>query len=415
MTVAAWKKQIRTRLAGSHARRKMLVLSFSTSIFSIVLGGAEVLLPLWATKVLGWDASRWAALRSVRFMAVTVGVILLGALSDRFGQKRIARFCTVAMIIALSLAGICGSAGLWILIPLYGLAVSTVFVNLNTLVQEVSSRRQGLANVIYRSAGMAMGIVAPILATSLAGWWNSYPAAMAFLASGLLLLIPLLRPDGDETTVKPLGDIRREIAMLWTTYRVALGQKHLMRYIVFSLLWLNLTASVGAFAAIRFTQDLRFTDQQFGWISSAAGILTLAVVALSALFMDRIPLRVIHVISGSSVGLGCLLMGINDTRLPAVAGFLLYSSSVNLLLGPLSMWVSRAAGEASRTSAFSVHKVAAALILSVTMVVVGVLERLFGMRLVLLVGGILASISSFGFLLLEEPPRMRDRPAAGER
>jgi predicted MFS family arabinose efflux permease len=381
------------------------VLAAAAALLSLANGGMEVILPLWVTKTLHWTPTRWALLRSTRFFAVTFGVIILGALSDRFGQIRVTRYCTLGMAACMILLAVSGASGLWVLVPLYGIMASTIYVNLNAWVQDISTRRQGTANAIYRGFGTAAGIVAPLLATSLAAWWGRYPLVIASLAGILLFKFMVLQSSTGEDDPAPLRSWREELSQLWNTYRVALRERHLMRYIHFSLVWLNLTAAAGAFMAIRFTQELHFSDRQFGLLCSSAGVLNLSLMALSIFFMDRLSLRVVHTVMGGLAGLGCMLMGVGDVPAVGVAGLLLYSAMITLFLSPMSIWISRAAGPASRTSAFSVHKIATAFYVSVAMFVVGLLEGRFGMRLVLLGSGILALVSSVGFLCLSEPPR----------
>lgn len=417
-TLSASVDRLRSPFIRTPARRNMTVLAVSAALLGLANGGLDIILPLWVTKTLHWAPTDWAMLRSARFSAVTIGVVVLGAFSDRFGQLRLTRWCSFGMGCAMALSAVCGAAALWILVPLYGILASTVFVNLNSLVQEVSTRRQGTANAIYRGFGTAAGVAAPFLVTTLAACWGQYPLVMGVLAVILFVKVMVLRFPSAESAPAPLRPLREEVRALWNSYRLALREKHLMRYIHFSLIWLNLTAAVGAFMAIRFTQELHFSDRQFGLLCSVSGVVNLSVMALSVLFMDRLPLRTVHVLIGALAGTGCLLMGANDVPVLSVTGLLLYSAMATLFLSPSSIWVSRAAGSATRTAAFSVHKVATAFYLSTAMALVGVLEQWVGMRRCLLWSGALALTGSLGFLLLREPPGPDEsdrRPiAAGE-
>ena len=64
---------------------------------------------------------------------------------------------------AMVVLGVGGGPALWLLMPVIGALVSTCYVNLNTLTQMVSARRQGLANSIYRSIGAGAGVAAPLI------------------------------------------------------------------------------------------------------------------------------------------------------------------------------------------------------------------------------------------------------------
>lgn len=391
-------------LLATQARRRMGVVAGTALLFSLFNSGIDTILPLWATKALGFADYQWAQLRSLRFAGVLVGVILLGALSDRFGQRllgALSMFCGAVLFLVMSVGG---KAGIWIAMPILGALVSTAFVNLNTLTQQVSDARQGVANTIYRSIGAAAGIVAPVLATTLAVLWHGYPpvmrvSAVLLVGAGLLLL----RYPG-EVTPPPLANMRQEILRLIHGYRIAVAQGELMSFIVISLIWGNVLAGVGAFAAIWFTQDLHMSDQQFGLLCSLAGITAFIFTALAGLYLDRISLRKLHL--GVAVLSGCcsLLMGVGYSPLLSAIGFIGFAPLTGMLAGPTSMWVSRAAGAGTQTAAFSVQKITSALAVAVAMVILGWLEALVGIRAIFLYGGVLGVLSGFGFLLLREPP-----------
>ena len=67
------------------------------------------------------------------------------------------------------------------------------------------------------------------------------------------------------------------------------------------------------------------------------------------------------------------------------------------------MWISRAAGEAGQTAAFSVQKVIAALYVAIGMAVWGLLERWFSVRGLFLLAGLLGQPFALAILRLTEP------------
>lgn len=383
-------------------------MAVSAFLFSFCYTAGDVILPLWATRDLGLSAADWANLRSLRFAGVLVGVVFLGALSDRFGQRRSAVWTLLASGVAMALFWLNSSFILWALMPVFGAVVSTVFVNANTLTQLVTTTRQGVANTVYRSVGAASGILAPVAATWLAVAWGGYPpvflllGALLAVAAWALLAYPLDEP------LTPLEHPWREVRRLWQGYAGALREKPLMRFIQVSQFFYNSIACVGVFVAIRLTRELGMSDRAFGVLGTAGGVITFVLVAAAGWHLDRISLRRLHVVGGVVAACGALLMGLSDSLALTCVGALIAMPVTTLLIAPSSMWVSRAAGRATPVAAFAVHKVMSALCVSLAMVLFGLLENWLGMRTVLLIGGTASLVSAFGFLLLPEPP-----PASG--
>ncbi len=397
------------------ARQRLLVVALTGLLLSFVYVAADVILPLWVTHDLGLTASDWARLRSLRFAGVLVGVVVLGALSDRCGQRRLGALSLLgAGLVTLSFVG-GTSAGVWYGMPILGALVSTVMVNLNTMTQAVSAARQGVANTIYRAVGAAAGIAAPLAATALALAWGGYDWVFVLLGVLLLLAAVVLACYPEETqTAAPIGSLRLECRNLWQGYALALRQREMMRFIHVSQLCTNLAAGVSAFAAIRFTHELGLSDQAFGALGTAAGVFSFVLIASGAWYLDRVSLRRLQALLGLGAGVGACLLGAGDNLVVSCAGFLLAVPVGALAIAPSSMWVSRTAGAATQVSAFSVHKVVTATYVAVTMALLGLLEHWFGMRQVIFWGGVMGAGVSLAFLLLPEPPP-RGTPRSGPR
>jgi len=396
-------------LLATQARRRMAVVAASTLFFNAFVVAAEIIMPLWVTKDLGMGADEWAQLRSLRFFGVFIGVILLGALSDRFGQRLLSVICMLGA--AASLIGFWwwGKAVIWVVIPIYGTLVSTAFVNMNTLTQQISYRRQGLANSIYRTISTGAGIVVPAAVTWLCVQWGGYPPVFGLCAALLVIAAIILWQYPGEQAPAALGNIRAEFARLGQLYLTALRQRQMMAFILLSMTWGNLLAGVGAFFAVYFTLSghLHQSDATFGRVMSIAGAATFLATAAIGLFLDRISLRKLHGVVGILTGLCSIGMGLTRSPLWVAISFVLFSILANVLVGPSSMWVSRAAGDGTQTAAFSVHKVIAALFVALAMGALSILEKSIGMQQIFLYGGVLGSISAVGFFLLREPPTTR--------
>lgn len=389
----------------------MTILAVTGALMSFACSGYDFLCPLWIVEDLHYAKSQWAQMRSLRFAGVTIGVIFLGALSDRFGQRRIAAWCLFGMAAILLLLGCGWSQGIWYTMPFYGAFASTMFVNLNALTQIVSAQRQGLANTIYRGVNAATAVLAPFAVTFLRGAWHGYlwvllTLALLFVISGLVLL---LHPN--DVAPRALAPLRRELAQLWSGYRVALRQRALVRYIHISQIWGNVMIGVSTFAALRFL-ELGRSAPEIGVIGTAAGVMALAATIAIGFILDRVSLRRVHIVIGIASGLASLLMGLGNNLWLTIFAYILFVALTNMLLSPISMWVSRAAGESTLTAAFSLHKVLAAFYVTAATMLAGYLEQWVGMRMVFFTGGALGIALACCYLLLPEPPAMRPAPTA---
>lgn len=388
-------------------RQRMAAIAATAALFGLFTAGADTALPLWVTRDLGWSASQWALLRSLRFIGILLGVVLLGALSDRCGQRRLGALALAgAGLTAVAFAWL-PKATTWLAMPLFGALVSTGFVNLNTLTQQVSTRRQGLANAIYRSVGAATGMLAPLLVTALASVWDGYGRVFLALAATALAAALVLGHHPEDPPSAPLGHWRAELGTMWQAYRAVLHQRELMRFIHVSNIALNATAGVGAFAAIYFTRELAQSDQRFGLFASVTGLLVFAATVLGGLFLDHVSLRRLCGWLVLVAGISCVLMGARRSPALFVSGWCVFAPTSCLFVLPISMWVSRAAGPASQAAAFSVHKIFSAAYVAGTMLLLGALERWCGIRALLLGGGVLGAASALLLFHLPEPAAPR--------
>lgn len=390
----------------------MASLALSGFLFAIFTVASDVILPLWVTGDLGMSAGDWANLRSLRFAGVTAGVVLLGALSDRFGLRLMGFLCMVALAAVSAMIALGSPALLVVIMPVFGALVSTVYVNSNTMTQLVSTLRQGLANSIYRASSAAAAIVAPVLATTLAGVMGGYQAVFLVLAVvvAVTAVVLLAYPNSDEP--KPLRSVGQELKGLGRMYLIAARQGQLMAFINISLIWGCMVAGIGIYAAIYFTKDLNLTDRQFGWLFSCGAALTLGLTILAGFVLDRLSLRTVHVVSAIVISASLVVMGLTNNLYINMAMLLISIPLTNVLVGPSSMWVSRCAGAGTQASAFSVQKVLGALYVTVFTAFWGLMESWMSIQTIFLLGGLAGLVSAMGFLFLKDPPRLERSPQA---
>ena len=400
----AWRRMDDVLFA-TEARRRMAALSVTALLFSVVTSGGDVIMPLWVTRDLHCSPAQWAQLRSLRMLGVLGGVVFLGALSDRFGQRLLGAISMVASAAMLVVLRMGPPHTIWVVMPIYGALISTTFVNLNTLTQDVSNHRQGLANTVYRSVGAAAGIGAPILCTTLQGAWGGYRPVFLLLAGcqviggGVLMLYP------GEASPPPLSGLRNELRRLWGGYAAAFRERELMRLTHLSLTWTSCAGAVGAFAAIRFTRQLGQPDQQFGHLCALAGAAGFLTTAAAGFYLDRASLRRAHVVACAGSSACSILMGMTNSLPLTAVGFIGFALLASMIAAPNSMWTSRAAVHCSQTSAFSVQKLLAAVYGAASMALLSYLEVAIGIRKILFLSGVIGFAVAILYLRLAEPSR----------
>ncbi len=370
------------------ARRRMAALATSTALFILVESAFRVIGPLWATRELGLDNDEWAWLRSAGEFGGFASVLALGILAERLGARWL---CVVALAGAgLALAALAsGAATLWLMAVL-GAFSSIIYVSFNTLAQRVSARRQGLANAIYRAAGAAAAIVAPAAATQAGGIAGAYAPVIVASAAvmGLAGLAIVFFSEPEQSPRAP-----PTIAAALATYRRCFGSRPLIAFIAITRSFGVAVAAVGAFFALRFTQELGLGDLSFGLLCSIVAVGNLVALLASGWIMDRMrPSRALG-IAWLGCGAGAFAMGFSDSLAVAIAGYALFAPLQALCSVPLSLWSSRIAAAADggpgENAVFTVQKLFQSGVMMLVMALLGALEPVAGMGTLMWCGGLL--------------------------
>lgn len=378
---------------------RVVAAAFATSI---ALTGIVVILPLYATQTLGLNNAEFSRVLSLRMLGITFGVLLLGALSDRFGVKKLTEFSLLAGGLCYSILGMVPLFGFLILIPLFSGFLSTAFVNLNHLTQLVDVNRQGMANTWYRAAGTIGGIVAPIIMTQL---FHQLMWVMA--ATGVMLIICglLIKSYPIEENPSPFKGWIMEFRSIASQYKLALSQRHLMNFLHSSLIWGALSAVISTFAAIRLTSDLGVSTVLYGNVCALGSSLSLGAVLLLGIWLDKLLIKSTTMWMFLISSLGTVVLGIFDIANVGIIAFLVATVAGSAAISPLSIWISRESGKAGMSLAFTVQKVLSAIYLAVATFVFGLLEPAIGIKSIFFWCGILSLAVLAVMMLLRKPPK----------
>jgi nitrate/nitrite transporter NarK len=381
----------------------MAALATSTALFILVDAGFNVIGPLWATRDLGLANADWAWLRSVSEFGGFVTILALGILAEHLGARWMSALALAGA--GLALAGLGVGAGTVALMAVLGAFTSIIYVSFNTLAQRVSSRRQSLANAIYRAAGASAAIVAPALATQAARQLGAYSPVLvaAAVVQGLAGLAIACYPDPESA--RPVA---RPLAATLAAYRQSFTLRPLLSFIAVTRGFGIAVAAVGAFAALRFTRELGLGEPAFGLLCSIIAVGNLLALAASGWIVDRMgPLRTLA-FAWSGCSAAAIALGLTDSLALAIAAYAVFVPLHALCSVPLSLWSGRitdAAGPGgpSQNAVFTVQKVFQSGATMLAMAALAALEPLVGMGALIWGGGLLGLPMAFAVLRLDAP------------
>jgi len=356
----------------------------------------DVLGPLWATTDLGLAPSEWAGLRSLRFTGTVIGTVLFALVATRVTPRLTASLALAAAGACLAAMVLGGALWLWALVPVFGAGVSIAYVNLNALVQQAGGKRRGAANAWYRGSQAGVGIVAPVIATSLAGWWGGYVPA---LLVGSVTLIAAAA----AVLAHPLAAPRLGPGLRWGPI---LSTPGLRRFIAIDQCATLVQSAWPAYFALRLAREVGLSDTSLGFVLMAGGGAAFAVTIASGWLTDRLPVRVVLAAAWLVMAMGMALLGFATTPIWAIVGHILASigSAVNVIA--TSVNIGRLAGNGGEALAFTAAKVVQAAATAVGMAAVAILGARWGMGPTLLIGAAgLSVVAGVGWFLLPRGQR----------
>lgn len=190
------------------------VIVAAGGLLGCVAIGAMFSLPVFLQPIsqdTGWSVTGISMSMTFGFLAMAVGSMLWGSLSDRFGPRPVVLAGSVLLAVSLVLASRADSLGEFQAVfgVLVGLAAAAVFAPMMAAVTGWFDTRRGLA-VSLVSAGMGM---APMTMAPLAGWlvtvqdWRSAMLVIAGVVAVLMIPTALLvrRPPALDGSLDAAG------------------------------------------------------------------------------------------------------------------------------------------------------------------------------------------------------------------
>ncbi len=367
----------------------MTALATSTALFILVDAGFNVIGPLWATRDLGLTNADWAWLRSVGEFGSFVSILALGILAEHIGARWMGALALVGA--GLTLAGLGIGADTVALMAVLGAFSGIIYVSFNTLAQRVSSRRQSLANAIYRAAGAGAAIVAPALATQAAQEFGGYASVLvaAAVVLGLAGIAIACYPDPDSE--RPVS---RPLAATFAVYRRCFTLPPLLSFIALTRAFGIAMAAVGAFAALRFTRELGLGEPAFGLLCSIIAVGNLLGLLASGWIVDRLGPGRTLAFAWTGCSLAALALGFADSLALAIAAYAVFVPLHGLCSVPLSLSSGRIVEDSgpdgpSQNAVFTVQKLFQSGTTMLAMGALGALEPAVGMSALIWCGGLL--------------------------
>jgi MFS family permease len=367
------------------ARSRVKMVTAAAFTNGLAIAAFAAVLPLYASQNLGMTEAQYARLTSVRMTGTMIGVVVLGAIADRFGT----RATTIALLLVGGvLHAAMGVSPLFLfvaLMPLIGAVASAIFVNLNYLTQAVGEARQGWSNTLYRAAGMLASIIAPIIATRLLNWpITLYGCIGAMLAASTVFVIayPLQEP-----RVRFAG-WANEFRGMGRMYAGALAQRAMILLVVTTALWHAMALAAMTFVPLRLTEELGVSNTDYGYIVAGSSGIAMVVLLTLGPVLSRTSVKRMTLIT-QTLGTVCLIaLGFTTSVWLTVTLYVLFTAAMTSAVAPMFMWVTRARGPVTITAAMSTQKVFAGFLAASSAIVFAMLQPVIGTPWLLIASGV---------------------------
>lgn len=348
----------------------------------------DVLGPLWTTASLGLGPDDWARLRSLRFAGTLAGTVIIGLASGVWGARTVGAAAFLLAGLALGAISLCGLPVLVVALPMFGAAVSAIFIALNTLTQQVGPTHQARANSVYRSVGAGVGCIAPLVATATAallGYTQALAGAAVVLALGGGML---LRHRGS-----PSPGVGGRAAL--KALMAPLASAPLRRLILTEQSFVLLSCGGVAFTALVLALDLGLSDRMVGAVLALGAAAAFAGTLMSHRIQQA--LGVIRtVLAGWALALvAALLFATARGASQAAAALVAGGFAAGVHVAPTSFLVARLGGSGCEAQTFTLWKIAQSVAAVVGMQLCAALEPRLGMHGVIAWGAIAASLPVF--------------------
>jgi predicted MFS family arabinose efflux permease len=363
-------------------RRRLFSISVSSLMLTLSNTAWDVLGPLWASGELHLEVATWASIRSIRFAGTFFGTFIIAVAANAWGPKAVGIVAFLVAGISLAFIAAGGDGAIYAAIPFFGAAISAVYVSLNIGIQLVGRHLQVKANSLYRSVAAAVAIVAPILATTLAGQFGYRTTFFIFallLATGALCL-----------TWHPSTATNPSRASLVGGFAKILRRPGLLRFLAIEQGFGLATVGVGVFAALRLSRDFGSPDALVGAFMTLAALSTFLGTLASIRVQERLGIRKTLLLSFATIALSWIGFGIAPSLAVSVTALVVGSFAGGLASAPVSYSVARLGGAGSEATTITFWKLVQALTTVVGMRACALLEPGLGMSGIIIWGSLAA-------------------------